>query len=159
MRCSSMLASRVVLTLPVLITLLPAGCSSLLSPVELFGLAEGERRWAARPFADYSFEMRESCFCPYYGWVRATVVANVVVALESLEPDEAPLPDTGSWPTIEKLFAQIRRLSQHEEGPYRELDVRFDAALGYPTWVAAKADEQVMDAGFTIEVRAVHGLE
>ena len=156
---SSTLARRLVLILPILTTLLLAGCRSLLSPVEAFGLAEGERRWAARPFADYSFEMRESCFCPSYGWVRAAVVGNVVVALEMLEPDLGPVPDIGSWPTIETLFTQIRQLAQHERGPYSELDVHFDAALGYPTWVAAHPHEGVFDAGFTIEVRAVQGLE
>lgn len=69
------------------------GCGSPFSSAEQTTLAAARARWAARPFADYSFEFEAGCFCPpeETGPVHIEVRAGTITAITRVA-DGAAVP-------------------------------------------------------------------
>ena len=129
-------------------------CESPLSTSERRRLAEGEAKWAARGFGDYSIEMRRSCFCPpeINVWARVEVVDGTVARVTLIETGETITDGRRThWETVEQLF---RRLRDTDESDWLE-DIKFtlDPVLGYPTEVSWISSPNVLDAGSTQYLR------
>lgn len=129
-------------------------CQSPLSTSERLRLAEGEAKWAARGYSNYSVEMRRSCFCApeVNGWARVEVVAGAVQRVTLLDTGEI-ITDTRRtyWDTVEQLFGSLREI---EEGDWLE-DIEFTLhpVLGYPTEIRWISSPNVQDAGATQYLR------
>jgi hypothetical protein len=126
------------------------GCSTPLAPVELRDLVRAEARWAARPFADYSFETRSACFCPPPAtqWARVEVRHGIVARVVIVESGADVAPEQLAWfPTIEELFESIR--SFRETSGVKDVDAEYDPDLGYPTLVDVIPAENIADGGLT----------
>lgn len=129
-------------------------CESPLSSSERRLLAEGEAKWAARGYGDYSIEMRRSCFCaPEVNvWARVEVTAGTVTRVTLIETGEIITDSRRTyWTTVEQLFASLR---ETDEGDWLE-DIRFtlDPVLGYPTEISWISTPNVQDAGATQYLR------
>lgn len=130
-----------------------------MSPVESLELQQAEARWASRPFQSYSFEMRVSCFCApaLNEWSRIEVVNGAVTRVVAIANGIEVTPvDRGYFPTVERLFADIRRASR--EDWVEDVDVQFDAALGYPTMIRFEPKRGILDAGSSYELRNASAL-
>ena len=132
-----------------------AACAeSPFSPSELRRLADAEARWAARPFSDYSFEMRQSCFCApeMTQWARVEVVGGQVSRVVLLATgSEVPLPQRDYFPTVEGVFDRI--VSVRGEDWVKDVIVTYDAQLGYPTEVNFVPKPNIFDAGAAYYLR------
>jgi hypothetical protein len=138
----------------VLLALGLPGCESPLSSSERRQLAEGEAKWAARGYGDYSIEMRRSCFCApeVNDWARVEVVAGTVSRVTLLNSGEIITDSRRSyWSTVEQLFSSLR---EPDEGDWLE-DIRFtlDPVLGYPAEISWISTPNVQDAGATQYLR------
>jgi hypothetical protein len=131
------------------------------SPAEL---DQAESRWKARPFADYSYEIRTLCFCPpeLTRWTRVSVRSGTVVAAEPVDPDPAvPIHSITLWRPIDTLFTNLRRTltdpsSRHA---YAAIVVEFDPELGYPVLIEYRTHANIADGGATHHLRNVMPLE
>jgi len=138
-----------------------SGCDSdIFSPGDIRELASARARWAARPFADYSYEIRTFCFCPpeVGQWTRVSVRNGAVSAVEAVDANpQFPITLLNYWNPIDTLFANLdRAMSQSDLGGYyAAIEVDYDVALGYPKFIEYRAKPTVADAGATIEVRNV----
>ncbi len=144
------------------LALLAAGCGerdtggALLGPQDIAALAAAEDHWAARPFADYVFETRRVCFCPFEmtQWTRVTVRSGAVARAERVADGTVLPPDQHQvWWTIEDLFEEIRHAAASEF--YRDIVVSYDPDLGFPVRIELLEKPIVADAEATIDVRAV----
>lgn len=134
-------------------------CGSPLSPGESRELNEAEARWAARPFQAYAFEMRLGCFCPpiVTDWSRVEVVNGSVARVVVLESGtEVSAGERVYFRTVEQLFDDIRQASRQEW--VRDVVVRFDAELGYPTLIRLVPEEGILDAGSEHHLRNAAAL-
>jgi Family of unknown function (DUF6174) len=146
--------------IPVLVLAAVSGCDGperAVSPRELTQLARAEAKWAAKGFANYSFERIASCGnCPNRATqlARVDVVDGVVVRVVMvLSGEVVPVAELGGWTTVESTFAWIRRVNM-EEGIER-LDVTFDDRLGFPTFVAWFYRPTYADPGAALTLRSV----
>jgi hypothetical protein len=131
-----------------------AACQSPLSSSERLRLAEGEAKWAARGYGDYSIEMRRSCFCApeVNAWARVEVVAGTVARVTLIDTGEIIIASRRTyWSTVEQLFSSLR---ETDEGDWLE-DIRFilDPVLGYPAEISWISAPNVQDAGATQYLR------
>jgi hypothetical protein len=127
-----------------------SACESPLSSSERLRLAEGEAKWAARGYGDYSIEMRRSCFClpEVTAWARVEVVSGTVARVILIDSGEIITDSRRTyWSTVEQLFRSLR---ETDEGDWLD-DIRFtlDPVLGYPTEVSWISTPNVQDAGAT----------
>ncbi len=134
--------------------------SDIVGPRDIARLAEAEARWNARPFADYSYEIRTYCFCPpeVNRWTRVSVRNGAVVDVQPVETDPAyPITYLQWWQPIDSLFVNIyRRMTEPaSQSAYQAIIVEYDATLGYPTNVEYREKPGVADAGAIITVRKV----
>jgi hypothetical protein len=134
--------------------------AGLLSPREIMDLQRAEKRWHARAFADYTYEIQQLCFCPpeINRWTRVTVRSGRVVAAESVEPDaQFPVASLAFWQPIDSLFARLRAVARDQSGygAFRDIVVEFDATLGFPTLIEWKERPGVADAGAVYHLRNV----
>ena len=125
-------------------------CESPLSNSERHRLAEGEARWAARGYGNYSIEMRRSCFCApeVNRWARVEVVTGAVQRVTLIETGEIITDSRRTyWSTVEQLFQSIR---ETDAGDWLE-DIEFtlDPVLGYPAETRWISSQNVLDAGAT----------
>jgi hypothetical protein len=123
-------------------------CESPLSTSERLRLAEGEAKWAARGYRDYSIEMRRSCFCPpeVNAWSRVEVVDGTVVRVTLIETGEIITDSRRThWSTVELLFADLREIDT--EDWLEDIEFTLDPVLGYPTEIRWIASDNVLDAG------------
>jgi hypothetical protein len=132
--------------------------SSVLSMVDRQALADARHQWEQRGFANYSFEVRQSCFCDLevQQWTRIDVVGNQIAAAV-LVATGAPVPAErwSLYPTIEELFSQI---DQRQPDWIQEVKVEYDPQLGFPTRVEFAPKPNVVDAGLVYNVRNVRPL-
>jgi hypothetical protein len=148
-----------------LLLLLALRCSGSdpLSPGELTALTRAEAQWKARPFADYSYEIMQTCFCPPESgrWTRVTVRQNLVVAAEAIEPDPMfPTDRLTYWQPIDSLLARLRHAVNDKtvREVYSDIVVEYDAALGYPTRIEWISKPNIQDAGVVYSLRNVRAL-
>ena len=150
---------RTVIVIAVLAT---AACysDSIVGPGDLQRFAQAKAKWDARPFADYSFEIRTFCFCPpeVNQWTRVTVRGGVVTDARAVDTD-TPFPMTSSWlwQPIDGLFDGLHNQMTTPVGqsPYQSITVQYDEQLGYPTSIVYREKPTVADAGAEITVRNV----
>lgn len=139
---------------PAILALGLLACESPLSSSERRLLAEGQARWAARGYGDYSIEMRRSCFCApeVNDWARVEVVAGTVARVTLIQSGEIITDSRRTyWSTVEQLFSSLR---ESGEDDWLE-DIRFtlDPLLGYPTEINWISTPNVQDAGATQYLR------
>ncbi len=135
-----------------------AACTSPLSPGESRRLQEAEARWTARPFQAYSFEVKVGCFCaPVINqWSRVEVVNGTVTRVVTIASGNDVSPEDRTYfPTIERLFANIRQAARED---WEDIEVEFDAALGYPRWIRFVSKPDILDAGASYELRNASAL-
>lgn len=148
------------LTLALGAALAACDSSGIVGPKDFLRLAQAQARWNARPFADYSFEIRTFCFCPpeMSQWTRVSVRNGVVVDADAVEPDpNFPITTLAWWQPIDSLFSDLHRVMSTSpfESPYAEIVVEYDQELGYPTLIQYIEKPTVADAAATITVRNV----
>ena len=134
--------------------------SDIFGPGDFRELARARARWVARPFADYSYEIRTFCFCPpeVGQWTRVSVRNGAVSSVEAVDANpQFPITVLNYWSPIDTLFANLdRAMSQGDlGGHYADIEVDYDGDLGYPKFIEYRAKPTIADAGATIEVRNV----
>jgi hypothetical protein len=136
-----------------LLALALIGCSAPFGPDEARELASARARWAARTFADYTFDTEHGCFCApeQIGPVRITVRQGVITDVTLLSSGEPVAAE--NWYTIEQLFDRIP-LAAQEDG-VEDVTADYDPALGFPTNVGVRFDKDILDAGSSYTVSAV----
>ena len=121
----------------------------------LQALDAAEAQWKARSFADYSFEMKSSCFCagPITEWQRIEVVGGVITRVSPVAggPDLSA-SERAQFRTIDGLFASIRR-DITESSWLKSAELQFHSDLGYPTMAHLSAKPDYADAGVTYDLR------
>ena len=136
--------------------------SSVVGPRDFARLAEAEAQWKARPFADYSYEIRVLCFCPpeITQWTRVTVQGGVVTETESVDPNPIPINNVQYWDPIDSLFVDLRRtMTDPGSNVYLEAIIAtYDPQLGYPTNIEYRAKPNVIDGGSQFSLRNVRPL-
>jgi len=136
-----------------------SACSSPLSPKEVLELADAEARWAARPFADYTFETSASCFCDpeISQWARVEVTTGVVTRVVLLASgNEVPSDRRQYFSTVESLFTRIRQGQQ--DSYLADISAEYDPQLGYPTLIRFVAEPNIADGGSAHYARNVAPL-
>jgi Family of unknown function (DUF6174) len=134
--------------------------SSVIDPADVTRFVQAEARWHARPFADYSYEIRIFCFCPpeMNRWTRVSVRNEVVADAQAVEPDpNFPVTTLSYWQPVDSLFTSLRRaMSESGLTSYLEsIVVDYDPVLGYPTNIEYRARSTVADGGATYSLRNV----
>jgi hypothetical protein len=127
---------------------------SPLSPTEFLRLADAEARWAARPFPDYAFEIRQACFCApeLTQWARVEVVGGQISRVVVLATGvELPPLERSYFPTVERVFSSIHSAS--DDDYLRDIRVEYDHQLGYPTRVDFVSKPEIADGGGTYYLR------
>lgn len=142
------------------LALVACDSSGIVGPGDLDRFNQALARWEARPFANYSYEIRVACFCPpeVTKWSRVSVRSGVVVAVEPLESNpEFPIVTFQYWVPIDSIFNDLYR-TMTEPGADYYLDrivVSYDAQLGYPTSIEYRAKPNIADGGSTHSLRNV----
>jgi hypothetical protein len=75
----------------------------------------------------------------------------VITHVTSIESGEAVVAD--DWYTIEQLFERIPQLA--EQNGVEDVAVEYDSALGYPSLIAVRYEEGILDAGILYVISAV----
>lgn len=145
-------------------TLTACDSSGIVGPNDFQRLAEARARWNARPFADYSFEIRTLCFCPpeMARWTRVSVRNGIVVDADAVEPDpNFPITTLRYWQSIDSLFSDLHRVMSTGsfESLYADIEVEYDRQLGYPTLIEYIEKPTVADAAAIITLRKVLRLD
>ena len=125
-----------------------AACESPLSSSEWRLLAQGQAKWAARGYGNYSIEMRRSCFCApeVNDWARVEVVAGTVSRVTLLQSGEVITDFRLSyWSTVEQLFHSLRETD--DEDWLEDIEFTLDPVLGYPSEIRWISPDNVLDAG------------
>lgn len=123
-------------------------CESPLSNSERRLLAEGQAKWAARGYGDYSIEMRRSCFCApeVNDWAKVEVVGGTVARVTLLHSGETITDSRLTyWSSVEQLFSSLRETD--EDDFLEDVEFTLDPVLGYPTEIHWKFPDNVLDAG------------
>ena len=144
------------------VVLMSASCdmATAVDARDLTRLARAETRWKARPFADYTYEIRVSCFCPpeIGQWTRVTVGDGAVTAVEAVDPNAQYPPTTLTyWRSIDSIFEELfRTMSTSSAETYLDaIIVSYDDELGYPTSIEYRAKANVADGGAYYSLRNV----
>ncbi len=124
-------------------------CSDSTGP-EMDRLGEQRARWETQGLADYTYDVRRVCFCPFREGVRVTVVDGAVTGAsdlatgEVLEPNEVQL-----YLTIDGLFDLIQDAYDRNA---HQVQVEFHPSRGYPTRIFIDYSEMIADEelGFTL---------
>ena len=123
-------------------------------------LVEARALWEARPFADYTYEIRTVCFCPpeVTQWARVEVRNDVVVDVDAVDPQpQFPIGTIQYWQPIDTLFADIERAisSGGLNSAYARVNATYDSRYGFPTSIEYVSKPNIADAGAAISVRNV----
>lgn len=102
-------------------------------------------QWRAQGFSSYQYDLLISCFCQYVGPVRVLVRGDSVHALTPHDTADVPFTPEDLAPdyalTIDDLFDIVGKAL----GQADELEVDYDAALGYPTRISIDWDDRAVD--------------
>jgi hypothetical protein len=110
------------------------------TPAQDFSIARA--RWTAGNVGSYEYTFRLSCFCPPALLKPMTFRVSQGRATEITATDDATRRLFERYDTIDKLFALVERAI--EEGP-RDLEARYDAALGYPQAITIARSQAIVD--------------
>lgn len=141
-------------------SLVACNSDGIVGPGDLDRFNQALARWQARPFANYSYEIRVSCFCPpeVTQWARVSVRGGAVVAVDPVESTpEFPIVNFQYWVPIDSIFDDLYR-SMTEPGVDYYLEkiiVSYDAQLGYPTNIEYRAKPNIADGGSIHSLRNV----
>ena len=122
--------------------------------------AQAKARWDARPFPDYHYEIRTSCFCvpDVTRWTRVYVQGGVVTSVQPVDPDPN-FPITGNyWEPMDSLFTHLHQRMTDNDSYLAAIVVSYDPQYGYPTSIEYRAKPNIADGGAVIEVRNVTSL-
>jgi hypothetical protein len=140
--------TRVRIPYLVIIGIALGACHSPLSSREVLALADAEERWAARPFADYTFETSASCFCDpeISQWARVEVSGGAVTRVVLLASgQDVALDRRRYFRTVESLFDLIRQAQ--DSRAVKDISAEYDPQFGYPTFIRLAAPDNVTDGG------------
>src|SRR5574338_1094521 len=126
--------------------------TSVVDARHLAPLARAESRWKDRPFTDYTYEIRISCFCPpeINQWTRVTVRDGAVTAAAAIDPDpNFPINTLQYWQPIDSVFANLfRAMRTSSSQTYLDaIIVDYDPVLGFPSNIEYRARSNVADGG------------
>ena len=127
-----------------------AGCSSLAGPRA--ELADARVRWSQHGPSSYVITISRSCECTpqMTGPVIVTVQNDVVVSRTYKNSGAAVTAEYASlFPAVDGLFESIAKL--HGEDPH-EIDVDYDAALGYPVSISVDMHKDYVDDEFLVRI-------
>lgn len=150
-------ATLVLVSIPVLVS-----CDGGTGPDET-GLrrqiVEHRERWEARSFRDYSYRLQRNCFCgpEARGPVRVSVRQGQVVRVLEAETEEPVRDDlVHLFPGVAGLFSLL--LDAVDRDAY-EVEVEWDAELGYPTRFFIDYDSRTADEELGFDASDVTPLE
>ncbi|HYV97038.1 MAG TPA: DUF6174 domain-containing protein [Gemmatimonadaceae bacterium] len=132
------------------------GAGALLSPHERAELSRAELRWNARTFANYSYEIQQSCFCPteMNAWTRVIIQGGAVASAVNVETGAQVSSELYHlWFPVDSLFARLHAATKQPSEAYADIIVTFDSALGFPTYIEWKEKPNVADAGAVYRLR------
>lgn len=127
-----------------------ASCSSLVGPRA--ELAEARVRWSERGPSSYVMTIVRSCECTpqMTGPVIVTVQDDVIVSRIYKNSGAAVDASHASlFPAVDGLFDSIASLQG--ENPH-EIDVDYDASLGYPVMISVDMHKDYVDDEFTVRI-------
>jgi hypothetical protein len=139
--------------LPLAALALAAACSGDPTGASLREVAVHQQRWKSQHLSSYTFTYQVACFCPPIVNHPATVEVRdgQVVGVVSSTGEPVTAQMLAWWPTIDKVFEQIR---QERDGGQSRLRITWNERLGYPTTVNSGWD--AADAGYVMSVSDVH---
>ncbi len=114
-------------------------------------LALARQLWRDAGLTDYSYRVRQLCFCGYGGAIIAVEVrGGVVVAATEVDTGEAIPVSQFPWaaPSVEDLFQRIQEII---EGGPAEFAATYDPLLGYPRSVTADPIANAIDEEWGVE--------
>ncbi len=116
--------------IPALLALrLFSGCS-MAEDKDRDALNQNQARWEQQHLSDYQYQLRVSCFCPYYGTVTVTVRADTISSVEAPEVEPPVLPqDLNFFKTIDGLFEVVDEAIEEAD----QFSVQYDPQMGHPT--------------------------
>jgi len=149
------------LVVPAAVCLLGSSCDIVdVDPDgRLVELESRREQWLQSGIQQYRMEFRASCFCGLEFTELVTVdvlqdtVRSVTVVSTGLPVENLPL-DT--WPTVEELFAAVEQAIVENA---HELQVTYDADLGYPAFVFIDRDEMAIDEEIGYQVFELEVVE
>jgi hypothetical protein len=127
-----------------------AACSNATAPDD--ELRDARQLWARQGPASYSLTLFRSCECtPEMTGPVVVMVRNGAIESRHYTTNGAtvPVPFAFSFPTVEGLFQIIDDAIALD--PY-QLEVRYDARLGYPTLISVDFDRRIADDEFSYTV-------
>ena len=131
-------------------TLALASCSSILGPRS--ELSEARVRWSKRGPSSYVMTISRSCECtPQMSGPVIVTVQNGILVSRTYKNSGAAVPadHVSLFPEVHGLFESIASL--HREDPY-DIDVDYDAALGYPVSISVDMHKDYVDDEFTVRI-------
>jgi hypothetical protein len=133
---------------PLLLALFASACMVFVGPGErddhLRELISARARWNARGTTDYSYVLRQNCYCVLGGQpVRVTVQAGVVVsAIRIGDGLHVPAEYLGAFVPVERLFDIIEDGIQQRA---HRIQATYDEDYGFPDDFFIDFSQQVAD--------------
>jgi len=123
------------------------GCSDPTDPGTTASTARA--LWQAQSLDSYTFDYRQSCFCPFTQPVHITVEAGEVVAVEPLINEPPSDPNIAAFSTIDELLDWLETAEASDPVVF---DVVYDEMRGYPVSANVDISFQIADEEFSFEV-------
>jgi hypothetical protein len=133
------------LFIPVAVCLLGSSCDIVDPDGHLHELEFHREQWQDADIQHYRMEFRASCFCGREFTELVTVevlqdsIRSVTVVSTGLSVENMP---TDAWLTVAELFAAVEQAILEEAD---ELQVTYNAELGYPEFIFIDLEEMVID--------------
>ncbi len=105
--------------------------------------AAARQRWGASGRPDYTYRLREQCFCPAADY-RVTVVDGDAVGIEQISGEDQRTP-TRLQLSIDDLFDLIDR-----RAGVASIRAEYDDRYGYPTTIDVDRDANAIDDEYTL---------
>ncbi|RWX43416.1 hypothetical protein H206_03122 [Candidatus Electrothrix aarhusensis] len=132
------------------------GCAHLPSTGNPDGDALNKNRilWKNANLSNYTYTYKRMCFCPQEEDIVVTVQYGNVTAASYYPSHNPVLPERldGLF-TVEELFQVIQKAITNEVA---QLDVTYNAELGYPESIFIDVDKQMIDEEMTHLVSNLH---
>ncbi len=124
-----------------------AGCSDSTDPGTTVSTARS--LWQAQSLDSYTFDYRQSCFCPFTQPVHITVEAGEIVSVEPLTNQPPSDPNIAAFSTIDELLDWLETAEASNPVVF---DVVYDELRGYPVSANVDISFQIADEEFSFEV-------